>query len=380
MNNSIKHSGKVLRLFGLALWLAALVASCGGISDTPKAGGESHFLSFCDNRCGDGLSCISGVCTRSCLVGKSSCSDLAKDALCTSESIEPGAVAVCDLPCSGDAGCSALGASHRCEAGYCRAGESRGSTAASCRVAHRTYPSGSTDIPPPTGCGACSCTDGELDCQAAECPDLGVPLVICPEEIVSDPIDVQSYLLAGSSLTLEVGHSGGCGAHDYALCFDPSSRASFPEQFTVRLIHDAHGDTCAAALSPTLKFDLTKIAETYNQANQANGGIVSTPYGLYAFGDAACTDRARAAEEQVERAVQQVDRTCTTAADCQVASVMTECSLRCSIGVSQAGAAKLDAIIGSIDEQVCGEGCPSPAIISCPPAKPVECIDGQCVY
>lgn len=100
--------------------LALVVVACGGTVGKRTAGGESHFLEACPNDCGPGLECISGVCTRSCLIERSNCSDLAPGAMCTNQSIEPGSVAVCDLGCERDRDCDVLGRDFRCPAGFCR--------------------------------------------------------------------------------------------------------------------------------------------------------------------------------------------------------------------------------------------------------------------
>lgn len=108
-----------------------IIGACGGDAATPLLlGGESHFLQQCtpgaEPSCGPDLDCISGVCTRGCLVNEASCSDLFAAAACTPASIEPGAVAVCDVSCSNEGDCAALGARHRCEGGFCRAPEGAG--------------------------------------------------------------------------------------------------------------------------------------------------------------------------------------------------------------------------------------------------------------
>lgn len=108
-----------LRYFVLTL----LVAACGGSLGTRTAGGESHFLEGCAESCGDGLECIASVCTRSCLVESSDCTDLSPRAVCTNASIEPGRVAVCDVGCDRDRDCAGLGDDFECRAGFCRSGE-----------------------------------------------------------------------------------------------------------------------------------------------------------------------------------------------------------------------------------------------------------------
>jgi hypothetical protein len=112
----------------LASWLVlgALVHACGGDTSQPRTSGESHFLDYCADSCGGGFDCISGVCTRSCLIEENACSDLSAQAKCTDQSIEPGKVAVCDVECDSDGECRQLGPDHACEAGFCRSGEPAG--------------------------------------------------------------------------------------------------------------------------------------------------------------------------------------------------------------------------------------------------------------
>lgn len=100
----------------LGLWLAA----CGGVVGQRTAGGESHFLRQCADDCGAGLECVSGVCTRGCLVGEDKCTDLAAEAECTDASIEPGALAVCDVGCESDLDCRSLGSAFECQNDFCR--------------------------------------------------------------------------------------------------------------------------------------------------------------------------------------------------------------------------------------------------------------------
>jgi len=87
---------------------------------SPSIGSESHFLAYCEQGCGPGLDCIGGICTRPCLTDRAGCSDLAANADCTNQSVEPGEVAVCDVSCAGAGGCAALGADYACDQGYCR--------------------------------------------------------------------------------------------------------------------------------------------------------------------------------------------------------------------------------------------------------------------
>lgn len=127
------------------LWtfaLAVLAGACGGTTaNTPSLGSESHFLARCEGSCAAGLDCIGGICTRACLTASSSCTDLSPGASCTDQSVEPGAVAVCDVGCSALGDCAQLGDGYSCVDSFCRTGDE---------------PAGSTGMPQPAP-GALSC-------------------------------------------------------------------------------------------------------------------------------------------------------------------------------------------------------------------------------
>lgn len=118
-----------------ACWFA-WAGACGGESvSVPLVGSESHFLMHCTDSCdSEGLDCIGGICTRSCIIGEGACSALASSATCTDQSVEPGNVAVCDVSCSTRDDCASLGDGHVCEGGFCRLGALAGEPfdAASC--------------------------------------------------------------------------------------------------------------------------------------------------------------------------------------------------------------------------------------------------------
>jgi hypothetical protein len=104
-----------------------LLVSCGAKIDTDGAalGGETHFLVTCGQGCGEGLSCIEGVCTSSCEPGYSSCSELATLAECVSPSDNAAELVPfggrCDVLCSSDLDCAPLGRGYSCRSGACRA-------------------------------------------------------------------------------------------------------------------------------------------------------------------------------------------------------------------------------------------------------------------
>jgi hypothetical protein len=115
------------------LWCAAFAWGCdfgsGDGGGGAQAGSESHFLERCGEAgCDDGLECLCGVCTRTC-VTDDACGGLAGDARCLDAAREtsldcgdaPAVDAVCAVGCEGDTDCAEVGADHTCEAGVCTA-------------------------------------------------------------------------------------------------------------------------------------------------------------------------------------------------------------------------------------------------------------------
>ncbi len=146
----------------------------GGAEGGESPGAESSFLVYCDtsSSCGERLRCISGVCTLRCGLGEADCTALTDAATCTDGDgpIDDEFVAICDVGCSGDADCLALGEDHRCdEGGFCRAGTSSG-----------TGPSGHPHVFP------------------------------CPAgDIAGDAFDYRRHRIKGDLLEIQIGYWGG---------------------------------------------------------------------------------------------------------------------------------------------------------------------------
>jgi hypothetical protein len=117
-------------LFSRALFLAFLLAASGCYSSkTNNTGGDSHFLRSCEAECGEGLSCICGVCTGVCETDDG-CRGLPGDPSCVSPGElgasrqcgpgDPVGKSVCDVSCDDDGDCNALKGASSCVAGFCR--------------------------------------------------------------------------------------------------------------------------------------------------------------------------------------------------------------------------------------------------------------------
>lgn len=109
-----------------AVLLAGLLSlSCKDDAARPQTGSETHFLTRCDQSCGEGFDCVCGVCTKPCSE-TASCEKYAaaaecgpvpdRDTLCPSSLV----AMMCDVTCSDDADCASLGPEHHCEDGACR--------------------------------------------------------------------------------------------------------------------------------------------------------------------------------------------------------------------------------------------------------------------
>lgn len=104
-----------------------------------------------------------------------------------------------------------------------------------------------------------------------------------PPELLSDcsasdgdPIDVTGASISGDTLSVDVGHGGGCEEHTYSLCWpDQLFMESMPVQVNLEVFHDAHGDGCEAYLTSTLDFDLTPLKTAYEDAYQESGGTIT---------------------------------------------------------------------------------------------------------
>lgn len=117
---SLKMRFRVLALG--RVWLAIVVcagsfASCRGKSATTEDN-EAHFLDACSDTCSGGLTCICGVCTKSC-TAQGSCGELSANASCE-DSCAEASTKICDVACADDAECSRLGGGFVCNAGHCR--------------------------------------------------------------------------------------------------------------------------------------------------------------------------------------------------------------------------------------------------------------------
>ena len=94
-----------------------------------------------------------------------------------------------------------------------------------------------------------------------------------------DPTSVDAAAITGDTLSLDVSYSGGCETHRFQICWQGGFAESAPVQVGLELWHDAAGDTCEAALSETLTFDLTPLKEAWQDAYGAESGEITVHTG-----------------------------------------------------------------------------------------------------
>ena len=75
----------------------------------------------------------------------------------------------------------------------------------------------------------------------------------------TDPFWLGDVRIEEDILTLVVSYSGGCEEHEFALWTTPEYAESIPAQHGLILTHNGNGDSCEAAVSQELRFDISPL-------------------------------------------------------------------------------------------------------------------------
>lgn len=91
-----------------------------------------------------------------------------------------------------------------------------------------------------------------------------------------DPITIEAgATITNGVLSVPVAHGGGCGDHEYAICWpDQTFMESAPVQVALEIWHDSGGDTCEAWLSSTLNFDLGPLEAVHSDTYAGDDTLV----------------------------------------------------------------------------------------------------------
>ncbi|MDE0394320.1 MAG: hypothetical protein OYK82_06035 [Gammaproteobacteria bacterium] len=90
-----------------------------------------------------------------------------------------------------------------------------------------------------------------------------------------DSYVVNSAVLDGDRMAIEVSFAGGCRNHAFTLVISRSFRESDPVQLSAVLAHEANGDACEAWLTESHIFDLALVRTRYRQFYGSGPGRVA---------------------------------------------------------------------------------------------------------
>lgn len=132
------------------------------------------------------------------------------------------------------------------------------------------------------------------------------------------PIEVSAASVEGDTLSVEVSHGGGCEEHLYGLCWEPDWAESHPVQVRLEVLHEDNDDGCEAYLTTTVTFDLTPLAEEYEDRYGTSDGTLALFVGgesvFYTFG--AGTTEPALTYEQLEAEAEALN-SCEEVTDCE---------------------------------------------------------------
>ncbi len=87
-----------------------------------------------------------------------------------------------------------------------------------------------------------------------------------PDSIQLDQFDLNSVVVAGNEISLNLSYSGGCEEHEFELFMSPAAfMESNPVQANLFLRHNGKDDACDAYITTEVSFDLSPLAELYQQ-------------------------------------------------------------------------------------------------------------------
>ena len=109
--------------------------------------------------------------------------------------------------------------------------------------------------------GTVSISAGQVDEPTPADP--GLPRFAMDMAVAGDVFALQEARIEGDILTLVVGYSGGCEAHEFMLLASLAATKSIPPQHMLKLVHEGNADACEAFLTSELRFDLTVFRGLY---------------------------------------------------------------------------------------------------------------------
>ncbi len=112
------------------------------------------------------------------------------------------------------------------------------------------------------------------------------PVMMLAEPLSGDtgqPYQIRSSEISGNRLTLTLQYAGGCGEHQFTLEAEQKLGSNESPVANVQLVHSTD-DTCEAAITSEVQFDLLPIKEFYSrQFEETTGEVELKDLGIYRF-------------------------------------------------------------------------------------------------
>jgi hypothetical protein len=93
-----------------------------------------------------------------------------------------------------------------------------------------------------------------------EYPDINIKAQIGNTEMESSSVQLLKASVEGNFLTLKIGYSGGCAEHSFEFIGSKMIAKSLPPIRSIRLLHNANGETCRMYIERKLIIDLRELA------------------------------------------------------------------------------------------------------------------------
>jgi len=88
------------------------------------------------------------------------------------------------------------------------------------------------------------------------------------EFVDSDPIQINSAVVSGNTLILNVTYSGGCEEHSFDMVGSQVVAKSLPPIRQIKLIHKKNGDNCRALITKTINIDIREMANIQKNGSE----------------------------------------------------------------------------------------------------------------
>ena len=95
-----------------------------------------------------------------------------------------------------------------------------------------------------------------------------------PEDWYMDLYFIDEVAIDADTLEIVVTYPGGCEEHEFQLIAWSYFMESYPVQANILLSHNANGDTCEAAITEELRFDLSPLKWEYQDAYQVESDTI----------------------------------------------------------------------------------------------------------